>query len=500
MSLSPELLEFQRRVRQIALDYGLEFPEVIFEMLDYEQLNAVAAYGGFPTRYPHWRHGMDYEQVSQSHRYGMSKIYELVINNDPCYAYLLSSNSEVDNKLVIAHVYGHADFFGNNHWFSRTDRKMMDHMANNATKVRRLIDSHGQDRVEDFIDCCQSLENLVDLHGEFIEPSDSWLPEFEDESEGEGDEDADYKLRSKRYMDRFINPPGEVEARRKKREEEKEKERRLPGGPQRDLPGFLLKHAPLDRWEWELLQIVRDEAIYFAPQRCTKIMNEGWATYWHRKIMVEHVLVDEEIVDYADVCAGTLAEGQNLNPYKLGLELWLDIEERWNKGRHGLDYERCEDIGAKESWDTGAMAGRDQIFLCRRIHNDVTFIDEYLTEDFCHRHKLFTYRHNPQTGRREIVTRDFGAVKEQLLRQLSNGGAPVLEAVDINYENRGELYLMHRWEGQDLRRDWASATLSNLRRLWKRPVHLESRFEDQPILLSCDDEGTTSSRNLPARE
>lgn len=486
MNLPPELYDYQVRIRDLAAGYGLDFPEVIFELLDYEQLNAVAAYGGFPTRYPHWRHGMDYEQISQGHRYGMSKIYELVINTSPCYAYLLSSNSLVDNKLVMAHVYGHADFFKNNRWFARTDRKMMDVMANHATKVRRLIDKHGQERVDDFLDRCLSLENQVDLHAEFAAPDAFWLPPAVEE---EAEDEVNFKLRSRDYMDPFINPPEVIERRKRRHAEEREKERRMPGGAQRDLPGFLLRHAPLERWEWELLRIVRDEAIYFAPQRMTKIMNEGWATYWHRRIMVENVLLDEELVDYADVCAGTLAEGKSLNPYKLGLELWLDIEERWNTGRHGLDYERCDDLVQREAWDTKAMAGQDQIFLCRKIHNDVTFIDEYLTEDFCHRHKLFTYRYDPQTGQRRIVTRDFKAVKEQLLKQLANGGAPVIEAVDLNYQNRGELYLKHRSDDQDLRVDWAERVLDNLAALWKRPVHLESRREGKLVVHRCDAPG-----------
>jgi stage V sporulation protein R len=259
----------------------------------------------------------------------------------------------------------------------------------------------------------------------------------------------------------------------------------------------LLEQAPLERWEWELLNIVREEAIYFAPQRCTKIMNEGWASYWHRLIMVNHILCDDEIVEYADTCAATLAEGGQLNPYKLGLELFLDIEERWNKGRHGQEFDRCDDMSKKEKWDTKAMAGRAQIFLCRAVHNDVTFLDEYLTEEFCHRHKLFVYRYNQQSRRREIVTREFPAVKEQLLRQLANGGAPVLEVVDRNYANRSELLLQHRHDGQELRKDWAEASLVNIARLWKRPVHLDTIKGEELVRLSTDG---SSVRSQPAKK
>jgi len=491
MNLPPELAEYQRKIKEIAREYGLDFFETIFEMLDFDQINEVAAYGGFPTRYPHWRHGMGFEQLDKGYRYGLQKIYELVINNDPCYAYLLSSNSEVDNKLVIAHVYGHCDFFKNNMWFSKTDRKMMDRMANHATRVRQLIDRHGQDKVEDLIDVAQSLENMVDLCGEFVDDGGSWAPSVMDD-DGEDGEPANVKVRSKTYMEGFMNPPEVLEARRKKIEDDAERERRLPGGPQRDMLGFLLREAPLEKWEWEIVNIIRDEALYFAPQRVTKIMNEGWASYWHRKIMVEHIIDDSEVVDYAETMAGTLAEGQSLNPYKIGLELYLDIEERYNTGRFGLDYERCDDLHERENWNTNAGKGREQIFLCRKIHNDVTFVDEYLTEEFCHRHKLFVYRYNPRTRRKEIATRDFPTVKEQLIRQLSNGGAPVIEAVDINWKNRGELYLEHRHDFQDLRQDWSLATLQNLQRLWKRPVHIETRLEGKLVRYSCDGEESSS--------
>ena len=132
-------------------------------------MNQIAALGGFPVRYPHWRFGMEYDSISKGYEYGLSKIYELVINNDPCYAYLLEGNSFTDHKLVMAHVYGHCDFFKNNKWFSRTNRKMMDQMANHATRVRRYIDLHGIERVERFIDTCLSLENLIDRHSPYTE-------------------------------------------------------------------------------------------------------------------------------------------------------------------------------------------------------------------------------------------------------------------------------------------------------------------------------------------
>src|SRR3990172_6909464 len=170
MSLPPELAKIKKEIRAHAKDYGLDFFEVSFEVLDWNQINMVAAYGGFPNRYPHWRHGMEYEQLSKGYEYGLSKIYEMVINNEPSYAYLLESNMEVDQKIVMAHVFGHVDFFKNNFMFRHTNRKMMDQMANHATRVRRAQDKLGVEKIEDFIDRCLSLENLIDYHSPYLKP------------------------------------------------------------------------------------------------------------------------------------------------------------------------------------------------------------------------------------------------------------------------------------------------------------------------------------------
>jgi stage V sporulation protein R len=160
-NITPELAKEQERIEGIARSHGLDFFKTVFEMVSYEDMNSLAAYGGFPTRYPHWRYGMEYERISKSYAYGLSKIYEMVINNDPCYAYLLEANEMVDQKLVMAHVYGHCDFFKNNQWYSKTDRKMMDTMANHAVRIRRYQDEFGLEKVEDFIDKAHVLQNTT---------------------------------------------------------------------------------------------------------------------------------------------------------------------------------------------------------------------------------------------------------------------------------------------------------------------------------------------------
>src|SRR5688572_12634984 len=160
--LPPRLAAQARSIEALARAQGLDFFPVSFQLLDARDVNGVAAYGGFPVRYPSWRHGMEFERLEKGYAWGLSKIYELVINTDPVVAYLVRSNSDLEQKLVMAHVCGHADFFTHNCWFAATDRNMLQTMGHHATVVRRSIDRHGIEAVERFLDLALSLENLID--------------------------------------------------------------------------------------------------------------------------------------------------------------------------------------------------------------------------------------------------------------------------------------------------------------------------------------------------
>ncbi len=488
-NLPADLRAMQLETEDHARAYGLDFFDTIFEVLDYDEISEIAALGGFPTRYPHWRFGMEYQQLSKGYRYGLQKIYEMVINNDPCYAYLLRCNQLVDQKLVMAHVYGHNDFFKNNTWFSQTNRKMMDETANHGSRIRSYMERYGEDTVEGFIDSCLSLENLIDIYSPHIKRRDAinrydFAPEEQD-----GEDQKPSKFQSKEYMDSFINPPAVLKQEARKRESEKEKAKSLtfPEQPERDVLLFLLEFAPLKPWQYDVLAIIREEAYYFAPQGQTKIMNEGWASFWHSTIMTQRILHPSELVDYADHHSGTMAtQPGRLNPYKLGIELLRDIEERWNKGQFGPEWEECDNYETRRKWDKQVGLGRQKIFEVRRIHNDVTFIDTFLTMDFCRRHQLFSYKHNDQNDTYEIESREFKKIKERLLFNLTNFGQPIIRVKDGNYRNRGELYLLHEHFGVDLKLDYAQDTLRHLHRLWTRPVHIETVADGRPTLLSFD--------------
>jgi len=366
-----------------ATEYGLDFFETIFEMVDYDEICMLASFGGFPRRYPHWRFGAQYDELVKGHSYGLQKIYEMVINTDPCYAYLLKANELADQKLVIAHVYGHSDFFKNNAWFSKTNRRMLDQMANHAARINRYIDRFGYETVEEFIDACLSIEDLIDP---YLPHGGKPHSEKNEKRNGESKDDESkpvHRFEAKPYMESFINPPDVLlnEAEEKfEKLKQLDENRSFPESPQRDVLLFLLEYAPLKDWQHDILSIIRDEAYYFAPQGQTKIMNEGWASYWHSTIMTEYALTTAEIVNYADHHSGTMATSPNrLNPYKMGIELFRDIEQRWDKGQFGPEYDHCTDLHKKENWDLELGLGRKKIYEVRRIHNDVTFIDTFLT-------------------------------------------------------------------------------------------------------------------------
>jgi stage V sporulation protein R len=486
--ISGELLNLKNEIEGYAIQAGLDFFPQVFEVCDYDTINILAAQGGFPSRYPHWKFGMDYDQLSKGYAYGLQKIYEMVINTDPCYAYLLQANNWVDQKIVMAHVYGHNDFFKNNAWFGHTNRKMMDVMANHGTKIRRYMERHGHDTVETFIDKVLSLENLLDIN-ELFETSElkRHREELVQKEKNEAGDDGYLIDDRSAALKSFMRSKSRSEKKDDVKKEEEVLNADVPHQKTRDVLGYLIEHAPIDEWQADIIGILREEAYYFLPQRMTKIMNEGWASYWHSNIMTTKALDASEIIEFADKHAGVMAMSrQNINPYKVGIELMRDIEYRWDRGMFGKDYNECTNMKDKLRWDTKLGKGREKIFEVRKSHNDISFIDEFLTPDFCERQQLFTYKYNPRAGRFEIDSKDFLAIKQKLLGQLTNFGQPIIEVEDGNYMNRKELLLGHTHYGVDLDVNFASETLRNLYAIWRRPVNLRTKYEDKEVVFHFD--------------
>lgn len=494
-NLSPELSKLRDEILGYAQGFGLDCFNTIFEMVPSDAINSLAAQEGFPVRYPHWRFGMNYDQYSKGYEWGLSKIYEMVINTNPAYAYLMSSNSYVDQKMVMAHVYGHVDFFKNNYWFSKTNRKMLDAMANHAVRIRNYMDDHGQDVVEDFIDLCLSLDNLIDPHLPFNENRPK-VPVDEVALAHERLHETGKLKVERSYMDKFINPPEFVESQKAKIKEQRKESTKFPNHPYRDVMLFLMESAPIADWKKEVLRMIREESYYFLPQMQTKIMNEGWASYWHSEIMTKKALKDSEIIDFACNHAGVTAMSPGkINPYKVGIELFRDIEDRWNRGRFGKEYEECENLRTREKWDKKLGLGRQKIFEVRKVCNDITFIDEYLTPEFVEQFQLYSFEMNRRTGQLEITDRNFATVKEKLLTSLTNQGRPDISVVDGNFENRGELLLSHRHLGVDLDLKYARETMRSIYTIWTRPIHIETEIDGRKKFYTY-----TSTHEFIARE
>jgi stage V sporulation protein R len=390
--------------------------------------------------------------------------------------------------LAAGMVVHNCDFFKNNAYFAHTSRKMMDEMANHGTRLRRYAEKYGEDEVEAFIDKCMSIDDLIDVHSTAIRRRDE-VSRYDFAPKSEEEEEVKLtRFKSKDYMDDYINPRKALKQEEEERKKLKDQtSRSFPEHPEKDVLLFLIENAPLKPWQRDVLSIIRDEAYYFAPQGQTKVINEGWASFWHSTIMTQKSLQPSELIDYADHHSGTMATyGARLNPYKLGIELLRDIEHRWNTGKFGKEYDECDDLEKRRKWDKQLGLGRQKIFEVRRVHNDITFIDTFLTPEFCVQHKMFSYAFQEQMGQYVIESREFEKIKLRLLHSLTNFGKPWIYVVDGNYHNRGELLLKHEHHGADLRLDQAADTLANIQFIWSRPVHLQTVVDGKPTLLSFD--------------
>ena len=289
-------------------------------------------------------------------------------------------------------------------------------------------------------------------------------------------------------MKEYINPPEFLDEQRKRLEDERDRiSASFPENPQKDILLFLLNYAPLERWQHTVLEIIRDEAYYFAPQGMTKILTRAGplsGTRDHDR--KSRARLRRSSTSPSTTRAWSPRSPQRLNPYKLGLELLRDIEDRWNQRRVRQGLRGVRRPAEKRAWDKELGLGREKLFEVRRFHNDITFIDEFLTPEFVFDQKLFSFRYNRDTDLYEIASREFEEIKQKLLYRLTNFGQPFIYVEDGNYSNRGELYLRHRHEGVDLRVDYARDMLRNIFTIWTRPVHLETVVDDKKRLLTFD--------------
>jgi stage V sporulation protein R len=587
--IAEELRDPTRDARELAGKLGLDPVDVSYWIVTHEEMNELIAYDGFQTRYPHWRWGMKYDRQEKQSRHGLGKAFEIVINDDPAHAYLQESNSRADQKAVITHVEAHADFFANNRWYGLFGEGVDAAAAleNHARRIESYMDDPdvGREAVEEWIDHVLTIQDTIDQHGAFEAVA----------TERDGDDPGDD---ASPVADLDLSP--EVE--REVFDEEWLAGYREDGddpAPETDVLAFLRRHGmaydeaegravEMAEWQRDVLDMLRAEAYYFAPQKMTKVLNEGWAAYWESLMMGEEAFADAgEFVEYADHQSRVLGSG-GLNPYKLGKELWGHVENRTNRreviekllavagitpvnlhdrvdfeaveaelaptppldaiteetlpdlrevdpakvdgealqraldgeidaaghpwtvltydgmaerhfslakrrnrgflarisrdeleeiDRYLLAEDRYETVEAALA-DVDYAAGWDRMRAVRESHNDVTFIDEFLTPAFVRERAYFTYEYSHAAEEFRVASTDPEDVKRKLLLRFTNFGKPTVVADDDNYRNREELLLAHQYNGIVLDVDRAKQVLERVFELWGRPVNLKTIVKD----------------------
>ena len=593
-----------REAAALARKLGLDPYPVNYWVVDHDEMNQLIAYGGFQTRYPHWRWGMTYDRQRKQDQFGMGKAFEIVNNDDPSHAFLQESNSLADQKAVITHVEAHADFFRNNEWFSRFsgdgDLDAAAMLERHAETIQRYIEDADIDRedVERFVDAVTCLEDTIDQHRPLTADRDAERRRPEDLRERLDEMDFSPAVSGAVFDDEWLDELAEAEAAAADLDR-----------PRTDVLGFLLDHGTaydeetgeaveMEPWQTDVLELLRREAYYFAPQKMTKTMNEGWAAYWESLMMGEERFAGtDEFLTYADHQARVLGS-PGLNPYKLGKELWEYVENTtnrrevaekllrvegitWRNFHDAVDFERVlelleppeaidrirsdtlADLAAlpeddpRVDWETldralsdpedvdvdrypwkvltyrglaerhfsllkpqnrgflrrirrseleglarymfddakygsveeavGAVektAGWDRMRQIRESHNDVTFIDAFLSPEFVESNDYFTYEYTRSTGDFRVASTDPDDVKKKLLLQFTNFGKPTIAVFDDNFENRGELLLGHRYNGIMLDLDEAQDVLERVHELWGRPVNLmtvRKEYDDHDV-------------------
>lgn len=472
---------------EIAKDKGLDPYPVQFHMVPANIMYEFGAYG-LPGRFSHWTHGKAFRDMKTMYDYGLSKIYELVINTNPAHAFLMENNELLQNKLVVAHVLGHVDFFKHNAAFQGTNRGMLDSTSLHASRMRQYEYKHGKNEMETLLDSILSVEWNID--------KGSWLKDKYLETNQVVESQKKAEVRRSAYDDLLDLGV--------KKEAPKEESIAIPLEEEEDLLGFVATHSHhLKDWQKDVVRMIRDEAVYFLPQMMTKIMNEGWAAFWHVNIMREmgdrdHITT-KDMIDFSNMNSGLLTPGgRSLNPYLVGFKIFEDRDKKF-RGEYKPKNQNKKNWWGKED-DPKDYVGNPSydIFQIREsTPTDQSFLRNYLTPELVEELDLFTYKH--EEGQWIISEKDPNEVINNLVNSMTNFGQPVIKVAvgGGDYMRNGELYLKHiRDDTRVLEMNYAKKTLQSLQKLWGRSVHLETENDEGGLLLSCHEGKDISDKKL----
>jgi stage V sporulation protein R len=452
-----------------------------------------------PTLYDYWVHDLEILKGKGKYELYPSNPYETVINTRPAISFYNDNNPDWLNVMIFYHVLAHIDFFQNNLYYRHT----WDYdFAGEALSDKRVIAKLRAERgrwVDYVIEFSRGIDNLVGFYAElerlFPVPTN------------------DLPLRVDYYFDIFLQSVKkaktseyikEIERYNQCKLEQKELceeaffaevERRYPeframfekykehkSAPPCDLLQFIMENSPFlnkeeNKWMLTVMQVIRKTGLFFQPQIRTKIMNEGWASFWHETLFLQDDRINGHEVDFARVNAGVTAMPRvGLNPYALGMRLFYFIEEMVDRGQLSWEFQNLKDTHARKKFDTHTGKGRDFIFDIRQNYSDFTFINQFVNQDFITRNKLFV------AGRRlneaKMVWEYFvKSRKADDYRNMLFASLYHPPHVSIDHEKSkqaGALYLIHQFEEKPLFKDYIPNTLLGIEYLWGAPVELET--------------------------
>lgn len=441
---NPELHDYSHRIEHLAQALGLDYYPVDFELVPHNFMTEIAVYG-LPVRMPHWSFGIRY--IHQLVRQGMghSRIFEVMFPGDPCHAYLVNDNTLPENTLVVAHVLGHADFAKNNYLFARfmemAGGHILEQAAAHAHRIDGALQEYGQEKVEAVLDAALALEAHIDINQELhraryaLRPAQAPDPFMED-----------------RFHQRYHALPGEDAS---SIDRATSRLSPIPPQPEYDLLWFIANYAPdMEGWERDIFLAVREESFYFYPVFACQIMNEGWASYWHARLLREADFLPSDLYvsalkAHSDVVRPYAGDNQlalAVNPYHLGFSMWEHIIEK-----HGL--ERARQIMKEE--------------------DDFSFIRNYLDEELAEKLDLFVYESHDDGGVR-VAERNVHAIREAILAPKFNYGVPRIAASQLHMDGSLELVHDHQTDGRGLDLASAERVLEYIGRVWRRPVTLRT--------------------------
>jgi stage V sporulation protein R len=443
---SKTIEDWNIKIEKIAKNFGLDYYEQEFEYVGYKDMLAYEAYLGMPSRYPHWSFGKAYEKSSTIYKYNLSGLpYEMVINSDPCIAYLMKENTLLLQILTMAHVYGHNDFFKNNRLFKEGTcaSYTVEMFKVHADIVRKYINdpSIGYEKVERILDAAHAIKLQT--------------------SRVVGEKRISDEELKQTIIEDYVNS----NQRRSILEPYKEKKikdlNKIPLEPEEDILFFIIKHGNLQEWEQNLLEIVRQETAYFIPQIETKIMNEGWASFWHYNILKKLNLKDELYLEFIKRHNDVIAPGiGSINPYFIGFKIFSYLYDKY---------------------------GIEKIFEVRRLERDESFIRKYLTEELCAELNLFEYAKENDKYVIEEIADESGwiNIRNTLSSSCGMGSVPVIRVIDMSSYDK-TLTIEHVYDGRELNYTYADKTLKYIYELWGHKVILKSKDELENINMICE--------------